>query len=125
VPAGAMMSAMHEMSIAIKIVELAEAEARAAGARRINRVEVEVGALAGVLADSLRFCFEAACRATLAEGAELAIVEIAGLGQCASCGEEGPLAELLALCPACGGFMRPLKGRELRLLSLNIDEREG
>lgn len=117
-----MMSAMHEMSIAIRIVELAEAEARIAGARRINRVEVEVGALAGVMAEALRFCFEAACRGTLAEGAELEMVEIAGRGRCATCDEEGPLAELIALCPVCGGFMRPLQGKELRLLSIVVDE---
>jgi len=113
---------MHEMSIAISIVELAEREARLAGARRIRRVEVEVGALAGVMSDALRFCFAAACRETMADGAELRVVEVAGRGICASCRRSGAMPEAMALCPVCGGIMRASGGRELRLAAIEVDD---
>ncbi|ADH84934.1 hydrogenase maturation nickel metallochaperone HypA [Desulfurivibrio alkaliphilus] len=112
---------MHEMSLAINIVALAEAECRAAGAGRIRRVEVEVGGLAGVMPEALRFCFAAACRETMAEGAELEIIVVDGQGECASCRRPAPMAEHFALCPACGGLMRPLQGQELRLAAIEVD----
>ncbi len=112
---------MHEMSLALNIVELAEAESRAAGGRRIRRVEVEVGALAGVMAEALRFCFAAACRHTLAEGAELEIITVAGEGECASCRRTAVMEEPFSLCSFCQGVLRPLKGQELRLAAIVVD----
>ncbi|MDF1614458.1 hydrogenase maturation nickel metallochaperone HypA [Desulfurivibrio dismutans] len=112
---------MHEMSLALNIVELAEAECRAAGGEMISRVEVEVGALAGVMPEALQFCFAAACRETMAEGAELEIITVAGRGECASCRQVGTMAEQFTLCSACGGLMRPLQGQELRLAAIVVD----
>ncbi|MDZ7641773.1 MAG: hydrogenase maturation nickel metallochaperone HypA [Desulfurivibrio sp.] len=110
------------MSIAISIVELACQQAGTAGAGRITRVEVEVGALAGVLADSLRFCYEAASRDTMAADSELVIIELPGDGECASCHGRRDMTEALALCPDCGGIMRPRGGRELRLRAIEVDD---
>lgn len=112
---------MHEMSLALNIVELAVAESRAAGAGAIRRVEVEVGELAGVMVEALQFCFAAACRDTLAEGAELAIRGVAGRGECTSCRGSFPMAEQFSLCPTCGGVMRAVQGQELRLVAVIVD----
>lgn len=109
---------MHEMSIAMSIVELAQKESMAAGGGRILRVEVEIGDLAGVMAEALEFCFEAACRDTLAQGAELIINRVPGEGECSGCRQRGPMNEQFALCPSCGGIMRAVQGRELRLVAL-------
>lgn len=105
----------------MNIVDLAIREADKAGAGRIKRVEIELGALAGVMADSLLFCFAAACRDTPVAGARLVISEKAGLGQCASCDLTAEVSDLLTLCPACGGIMRPVGGRELRLVSIDVE----
>lgn len=111
---------MHEMSIACSIVDIAEEQARAAGAGRVNTVEVEVGRLAGVEVESLRFCWEAA-RDGLAAGAELVIHEIPGRGFCPRCGTECEVDFHVALCPGCEGGLRILQGRELRVRCLNVD----
>ena len=87
---------MHEMSIVSGVLDIAENEARSAGARVINSVEIEVGQLAGVEIPSLEFCFEVARRGTLAAGADLVIHEICGLGHCPDCGQE-----LKSHCPGC------------------------
>lgn len=113
---------MHEMSLAMSIVDLVAAEAKAAGARQVNRIELEVGTLAGVLVDSLRFCFEAAARETVVAGAELVIQEIAASGRCPACGVEGAMAGLLTDCPGCGQCLVLEKGRELRVVSITVDE---
>ena len=111
---------MHEMSIACSIVDIAEEQARAAGARRVNTVEIEVGALAGIEVESLRFCWDAARRG-LAAGAGLVVHGIPGRGFCPRCEAETDVDYHVALCPACEGGLRILQGRELRVRCLNVD----
>ena len=113
---------MHEMSIVSGILDIAEKEARAAGARVINSVEIEVGELAGVEIPSLEFCFEVARRGTLAETADLMIHEIPGRGFCPDCDQEVAVEYFMAVCPACGqALLEILQGRELRVRSINVD----
>lgn len=112
---------VHEMTIAANILQIAEAEAAAAGARAINRIEVEVGDLAGVEVPALQFCFGAA-RGGLAAGAELVIVPVPGRGRCMRCGESAPMEFFAAVCPACGrSCLEITQGRELAVRRLNVD----
>jgi hydrogenase nickel incorporation protein HypA/HybF len=108
------------MSIACSIVDIAEEQARAAGAVRVNTVEIEVGALAGVELESLRFCWDAA-RQGLAAAARLVIHEIPGRGFCPRCETACGVDYHVALCPRCEGGLRILQGRELRVRCLNVD----
>jgi hydrogenase nickel incorporation protein HypA/HybF len=113
---------MHEMSIVAGVLDIAETEARAAGAAVIKTVEIEVGALAGVEIDALEFCFEVARKGTLAEEASLVIHEIPGRGHCLECGQDAEMDYFMAVCPACGeGVLEVRQGRELRVRSLNVD----
>ena len=57
---------MHEMSIALAVVGQVEDAARAAGRHGVDTVTLRVGELAGVVADSLHFCFDLACEGTIA-----------------------------------------------------------
>jgi len=111
---------MHEMTIVAGVLEIAHRQAAAAGAARINRVTVEVGKLAGVEIDALRFCFGAA-REGLSAGAELEIREVPGRGACRACGAARDVDELLAVCDGCGSVLDISGGRELRVLALNVD----
>lgn len=63
---------MHELGIAQAIVDIA---AESSGGARVLRVVVEVGKLAAVLPDALRFSFDVASEGTLVEGAALEIIE--------------------------------------------------
>ena len=70
---------MHEMSIALAVVDqVAEAAARAGTSRRCASVRLQVGELAGVVPDALAFCFELACAGTVLEGAELVTEAVPG-----------------------------------------------
>ncbi len=111
---------MHEMTIVANILEIAHRQAAAADAVRINRVVLDVGKLAGVEVEALRFCFEAA-RSGLSAAAELDIRELSGHGRCPGCGLTASMNEPIALCEACGCVMEISGGRELSVVSLNID----
>jgi len=111
---------MHEMTIIANVLEIAHRQAAGAGAARINREVLEVGRLAGVETDSLQFCFGAA-RSGVSAGAELEIREVAGRGSCAGCGAVAEVSEPVAVCVGCGGVLDITGGRELRVLSLNVD----
>lgn len=111
---------MHEMTIVAGVLAIAHRQAAAAGAVRINRVVLEVGRLAGVEVDALRFCF-AAAREGLSAGAELVIREVPGRGTCPACGLAADVDEPAAVCASCGSVLEISGGRELSVASLNVD----
>lgn len=108
------------MTIVANVLEIAHRQAAGAGAARINRVVLEVGRLAGIEVEALRFCFGAA-RDGLSAAAELEVREVPGRGLCPACGAAQDVGELAALCDGCGGVLDISGGRELRVLSLNVD----
>ncbi|NTV01756.1 MAG: hydrogenase maturation nickel metallochaperone HypA [Chlorobiaceae bacterium] len=113
---------MHEMSIAMSIVDAVADRARQEGCSRVTGVDLVVGRLSGVEAESLRFCFEAAARNTPVEGAELLIEEREPSGTCDACGAHFPVAGYHASCPACGLFrVRIVSGEELAVKSITIE----
>ena len=112
---------MHEMSLAESIVQIAEDTARSSGATRVSMVLLEVGKLAGVEIDALRFCFDAASRSSLVEGAKLVIEQPEGSAWCLPCGGTVPLGSLTDPCPDCGSHqLQVTGGTELKVRELEI-----
>jgi hydrogenase nickel incorporation protein HypA/HybF len=113
---------MHELSIALSIVELAEEEARKANASLISKIEVEIGIMAGIENEALLFCWDSAIQGTMAGQAELVIHSIHGEAQCLECGKDFPIETFFAECPFCKSFRYNItKGKELRVSSLIVD----
>ncbi len=94
---------MHEMSLAMGVLQIVEDAARAQRFQRVRSVEVEIGELAAVEAEALRFCFAAVTRGTLADGAKLHVTSVLGEGLCFNCNQTVRLAALYDPCPICGG----------------------
>ncbi|WP_328460770.1 hydrogenase maturation nickel metallochaperone HypA/HybF [Streptomyces sp. NBC_00448] len=115
---------MHEMSIALAVVGQVEDAALAAGATAVRTVRLRVGELAGVVPDSLQFCFELACSGTVLEGARLETESVAGRARCAPCGDQWPVGMPPDLCcPACGTpAAELLAGRELLIAGVRWDD---
>ncbi len=113
---------MHELSIALNLIELAEDAARSAGARSVEVVHLRLGVMAGVVNDALLFGYEVACRGTLLEGSRLVIEDVPLVVYCPSCRRESTLASIQSLqCPHCGTFTADVRsGTELQLVSLEI-----
>jgi hydrogenase nickel incorporation protein HypA/HybF len=117
---------MHEMGIALQIVEIAGASIpkEMAGAR-VARVNLKVGKLAAIVPESLRFCFGVATRETPLEGAELAIEEVPVKARCRDCQAEWTIEEPVFSCGVCSsGSIQILSGRELDIVSIEISEEE-
>lgn len=115
---------MHEMAIAVSIVDLAQRHAGQAGGGRISRIELEIGKLAGVLQESLEFCFQAAARETPVEGAVLAFNQVEGLAKCHICGIQFSVECHGTLCPQCGGLTEITGGDGLRVVAITIEDQE-
>lgn len=109
---------MHEISLAEGVLQIIEEHSKTDGFSRVTAVWLEVGALAGVEPDALRFCFEAVSRDSLAQGARLEIVEVPGGGWCAQCADTVAMQELCSVCPRCGSRLQPRAGREMRVKEL-------
>lgn len=101
---------MHEMSIAESIVGIVQETARAGGLAKVSAVRLEIGALAAVETQALRFCFGSVTRGTLAEGAALEIDTPPGEAWCFACNESVTVAARTDACPHCGGFRLQVTG---------------
>lgn len=113
---------MHEMSLCEGIVQVLEAQARAQSFSRVKAVWLEIGALAGVEIEALRFCFDVVCRDTLAEGADLYIDEIPGQGWCMNCAKSVPVRRRYDPCPHCGGYqVQVTGGDQMRIRELEVE----
>lgn len=113
---------MHEMALSMNMVHILEEQAIAEGFARVRRVWIEIGALAHVDPEAMAFCFDAATRGTLAEGAVLEIVSMPGEGWCLSCDCSVPIAARHDPCPRCGGYRLQVNaGEEMRVRQLEVD----
>lgn len=113
---------MHEMSLAESVVQLVEEAARNEGCSRIRTIWLEIGALASVEPEALRFCFEAAARDSCAAGAQLEISILPGEGRCMQCSGIAGINSLYELCPACGGALAWVSGGNgMRVKELEIE----
>jgi hydrogenase nickel incorporation protein HypA/HybF len=114
---------MHELSIAMSIVELAEEEAARRGVQ-IEAVHLKLGALSGVVKDALLSCYEMACDETSLQGSRLIIEELPVIIFCKTCESQHPLNSIqLFCCPECGTPSDVIvQGKELEVVALEIKE---
>ena len=63
---------MHELGLTQEILEIVTQRAQE---RKVTRVVLEIGKLSCVLPDAIRFCFDLCAQGTIAEGAQLEIVQ--------------------------------------------------
>ncbi len=111
---------MHEMSIAMSIVEIAEETAREANADKVFKVNVDIGELSGVMSDSVLFCYEACATSEIVAGSELVVNSIEAVASCPSCENSFSPKDRYFLCPGCGGPAGLLQGEELSVRSVEL-----
>jgi len=113
---------MHEVAIMTEALRMAEDAAAAAGAARILKIRLRLGALSGVVEDSLRFAFDVVSHETRAAGATLEIENVPGACWCATCQAEFECADFFNDCPRChnpSGDWR--RGRELEIAAVELE----
>jgi len=112
---------MHEMSLAEGIRSTVVEQAQAQGFARVTRVRLEIGRFAGVEKPALEFAFDVVMRGSVAEGATLEMIDLAGRAMCYDCVAEVEIAERLSPCPDCGGGrLMPVAGDEMRIKDMEV-----
>lgn len=112
---------MHELSIAMSIVDMAleEAERREV---TIDAVHLELGPLSGVVAEALLFSYEIACNGTPLEGSRLVIKEVPIEVYCPACNAQKILTSMQWFCcPECSTpTSEVVHGKELLITALEV-----
>lgn len=114
---------MHELSIAMGIVEAATDEAQRRGVR-VTAVHLRLGALSGVVKDALLFSYEVACQDTPLAGSTLIVEDVPVIVFCALCQEQRLLTSVQSFCcPECGTPTMDIRqGKELEVFALEVEE---
>lgn len=113
---------MHEMSLAESVLQIIEEAASIQGFTKVKTVWLEIGQLACVEKEAMRFCFDAVTRDSVANRARLEIIETAGQGWCDTCACAVPLAALYEACPKCGSYaLRVTGGDAMRVRELEVE----
>lgn len=114
---------MHELSIALSILEGVAEEVERRGGAHVHAIHVRLGRLSGVVKEALNFSFDLACEGTPFAGSRLAIEEVPVVVFCPECQTERALENIQHFrCPVCGAATPDvLCGRELEISGLEID----
>ena len=112
---------MHELSVAMGIVALAENEIRKANKQKVEVIELQIGSLSGVELDFLDYVWETAVKGTVLENAEKKIDYVKALAKCLECDTVFNMDFVYDNCPKCNSYFKDIiKGRELKVTSLEV-----
>ena len=115
---------MHELSIAMSIVELAEEESQRLGGLPVTAVHLRLGFLAGVAKDALLSCYEMACEDTPLKGSRLVVEEVPAVLYCPTCDARHPVrSPEWFCCSECGSLTSEIvQGKELEVVSMEVQQ---
>ena len=116
---------MHELSIAMSIVDAALEESQRRGVK-VSAVHLRLGALSGVVKDALLFSYDVACQDTPLAGSQLVVEDLPVIVFCPQCQKEHTLNSVqLFACPECGiPTMDIRQGKELEVFALEVQEND-
>jgi hydrogenase nickel incorporation protein HypA/HybF len=108
---------VHELAIAESVVDAVTE--RLPGAK-VTCVHLEIGALSGVVADSIRFCFDLAAEGTALADARLEITESPAQCRCRACGADFQPDSPVVVCPCGSPDVAVLSGEQLKIVSVQV-----
>jgi hydrogenase nickel incorporation protein HypA/HybF len=112
---------MHEVGIMHSAMEIAERQAREAGAESILKIHMRIGRMSGIVPEALETAFLILKEGTMAQEGSMEIESVAGVCYCADCAAEFEAQGLYADCPRCGTPSMDIRaGTEMELVSLEV-----
>jgi hydrogenase nickel incorporation protein HypA/HybF len=113
---------MHELSIAMSMIDQITEESESRGGLRVEAVHMKLGIFSGVDKDALLFAFELACEGSLLAGSRLVIETIPLVIYCVTCQKDRVPPSVYQLsCPDCGSpGQKIVTGREIEVASLEV-----
>lgn len=116
---------MHELSIAISIVDTAIKQATMASASRVSEVELDIGTHSGIEYESLEFALEVAVKDTILEKTLFRINRVEPVAECPACEHLYTPEGMFSYCPKCKEQgIRLIQGTELQIKSLLVEQNE-
>jgi len=115
---------MHELSIAISIIDMVQEEAEHRHASRVEAIHLKLGPLSGVVREALEASYEIAAEDTPLKGTRLVIENVPVVVYCSACDQQQQLESIQNFtCPACGSPTPDvIHGKELEVVSMEIIE---
>lgn len=101
---------MHEMSLCESVLEILEQSAEREAFSSVKRVWLEIGVLSCAAPEAMRFSFDAVMKGTLAEGAQLEIIEVSAVARCNQCLQDVEITGYDDPCPLCGSERLEIRG---------------
>src|SRR5262249_19225444 len=107
---------MHELSVALSIVEAVEEEA-ARHPGPVGAIHLRLGPLAGVIKEALLSAWELACESSGLTGVRLVVEDVPIVVYCPTCGSNQQVVSMQWLCCACCDTpaREIVQGRELEI----------
>jgi hydrogenase nickel incorporation protein HypA/HybF len=114
---------MHELSIALSILDLAAEEIERRGGGNVAAIHLRLGPLSGVVKESLLSAYDLAREGSSLPTAALVIEEVPLMIHCPACAADRTPASIAQLyCPVCGTpAPQVVRGRELEVVALEIE----
>lgn len=112
---------MHELSIAIHIIEIVQEEVKKAQAVSVSKIELEIGTLSGVELNALEMAMNETVDQAGMKDAEIIYHSIEARAVCEACCNEFDPFDFTKVCPYCNSLHTSLlKGKELNIRSIEV-----
>lgn len=115
---------MHELSIAMNILDLTSEESERRGGVRVEAVYLRLGSLSGVVKEALHSAYDLAREVSPWATTRLVIEDVPVVVYCEICQAEQLLESIQEFCcPQCGTpTANVIRGRELEIFAMEIEE---
>jgi hydrogenase nickel incorporation protein HypA/HybF len=113
---------MHELSIIMNVLRIAEENAKNLDAKIVHEIEMDIGILSGIDFEALEFAMQHTQKNELLASARLVINKIPAKARCKSCNYEFDIDDFYTACPLCNKFIHDIfRGKELKVKAIKID----
>ena len=115
---------MHELSIALSILDIVDEEAQRRGDVGVEAIHLKLGPLSGVVREALLSAYELASEQTRFAACPLVIEEVPISVYCSNCKSERSVRSIQCFCCVeCGmPASEVVHGRELQISALELAE---
>ncbi len=111
---------MHEVTVAKNILDIVLNQIPHEGVM-VNKIILEIGALAAIDNNALKFGFGIIAKNTMCDGAILEIMNTPAKVKCDDCGQISTIDQYGDACAHCSGYsLTILEGEELSVKSMEI-----
>lgn len=116
---------MHEFALAHSVLQIALETAEVHEALRVRTVRCRIGAMRQVVPSLLKTAFEACCRDTVAEAANLMIEVDPITVTCSACGAMNKVETITYQCPVCDSTAIQMEqGTGMEITSITVDQED-